>query len=375
MVESATTTGGQRSLWALACIVVIVAGLRAAAVILVPLALALFIAILSLPLLAFLRRHGVPVMVAVAATMLCDFAFLSLGLLLAMGSLGEVTENAPRYAAAMHEKLGYTVEWWTQKGVPINDWLPNLTLGPQAVMGVLGSTLLKVGNLLSQGLLVLLTMFFLLLGALELPARLTAASSGWLNRPLLERLVLEVRRYLAIKTLIAAALGLLAAAWAYLMGLDFVLALGLLAFACHFIPNVGALLAALPAMALAFVAFDLPRALLVGLGYTALGLVLGNLVEPVLMGRRLRLSSLVVFVSLIFWGWVWGPVGMLLSVPLTMSLKILSEHSDGFGWVATLLDSEVPSLPGEVTVGLEPSATRQARDTPLAEPVDEVVTR
>jgi AI-2 transport protein TqsA len=65
--------------------------------------------------------------------------------------------------------------------------------------------------------------------------------------------------------------------------------------------------------------------------------VVGNMLEPRLMGRRLGLSTLVVFLSLLFWGWVWGPIGMLLSVPLTVVLKILLEHSTDFRWLAVLL--------------------------------------
>jgi predicted PurR-regulated permease PerM len=94
-----------------------------------------------------------------------------------------------------------------------------------------------------------------------------------------------------------------------------------------------------PAVLLAIAQLGLGPALLIALGYLVVNTILGNIVEPALMGRAVGLSTLVVFVSLVFWGWVWGPVGMLLSVPLTMIVKIFLENSDDLRWMAVLLDS------------------------------------
>jgi predicted PurR-regulated permease PerM len=107
----------------------------------------------------------------------------------------------------------------------------------------------------------------------------------------------------------------------------------------NYIPNIGSIIAAVPAVLLALVQLGLGPALLVGLGYLVVNTLLGNIVEPNLMGRAVGLSTLVVFLSLVFWGWVWGPVGMLLSVPLTMMIKIALESSDDLKWVALIIDS------------------------------------
>ncbi len=125
----------------------------------------------------------------------------------------------------------------------------------------------------------------------------------------------------------------------HLLGLDFALVWGVVAFLLNYIPTIGSIIAAVPAVLLAAVQLGFGRAVLIAAGYVVVNTVLGNLVEPALMGRRLGLSTLVVFLSLVFWGWVWGPVGMLLSVPLTMVVKILLENTDDLRWVAVLLDS------------------------------------
>ena len=127
-------------------------------------------------------------------------------------------------------------------------------------------------------------------------------------------------------------------------------------------------------MLFAFVQYDPMKALVVGLGYLVIGTALGNLAEPALMGHRLGLSPLVVFVSLVFWGWLWGAVGMFLSVPLTMTVKILLEHAPGWGWLAALLDSgpragaERPEVDGALAADAPGRGSAVAAGRPRAMP-------
>jgi predicted PurR-regulated permease PerM len=153
----------------------------------------------------------------------------------------------------------------------------------------------------------------------------------------------EVQSYLLYKTLVSLATGLSVGIWVGLLGLDFPALWGFVAFALNYIPNIGSILAAVPAVGLALLQLGPGRALVVALGYVAINFWWGNLVEPALLGRRLQLSPLVVLVSLIFWGWVWGPIGMLLSVPLTMMLKIVLENSPGLRWLGALLAPKPPA--------------------------------
>jgi predicted PurR-regulated permease PerM len=128
--------------------------------------------------------------------------------------------------------------------------------------------------------------------------------------------------------------------WAF--GLDFYLLWGVLAFLLNYIPNIGSIIAAVPAMSLAVLQLGFPSAGAIGLGFMLINTIMGNVVEPRYMGRGLGLSTLVVFLSLIFWGWLLGTVGMLLSVPLTMILKIALENSSEGHWFSVLLSAEQP---------------------------------
>jgi predicted PurR-regulated permease PerM len=145
---------------------------------------------------------------------------------------------------------------------------------------------------------------------------------------------------LAIKTVASLGAGIVVAIWVWALGIDFPVIWGLLAFLLNFIPNLGSIIAAVPPVLLGYIQFGIGRALLVAAGFGLVNLVFGNVVEPKLMGRKLGLSTLVVFLSLIFWGWVWGPAGMLLSVPITMVVKIALESNPSTRWISILLDSE-----------------------------------
>jgi predicted PurR-regulated permease PerM len=331
-----------RLLYGLAAGTLLVAGLRFAAPVLVPIALALFLAILSAPLFQGLLARHVPPTLAIALTLAVLCAAIALFGLLLLGTLGEVREVGPHYATALKERIAYTVDWWQQKGIAVVDWIPVRFRGAESLAELAGGTLAGVARLLSETTIVLLTLCFLLHEAVVLPGkldRLPPAVRGTIRH--LATVSRELQRYLAIKTLMSLVIGLAAGLWVAFLGVDFAVLCGMLAFAFHFVPNVGAVLAAAPAMLVAFVQYDPSKAFAVAAGYLVIGLGLGNLLEPALLGRRLNLSPLAVFVSLVVWGWIWGPIGMFLSVPLTMALKILLDHSADWSWVARLLDGGV----------------------------------
>jgi predicted PurR-regulated permease PerM len=192
--------------------------------------------------------------------------------------------------------------------------------------------------------LVFLIMAFMLSEATVFPDKLhyiTGDSSTDEDR--MAKVVKEVQTYLGIKTVISLATGLLLGGWSYFMGLDFPVLLGLIAFLLNYVPTVGSIIAALPALLLSIILVGTAaHAILVTLGYVVVNTVFGNILEPNLMGRRLGLSTLVVILSLLFWGWAWGPLGALLSVPLTVIVKIWLENTTDLRWVAVLLDKAPP---------------------------------
>jgi AI-2 transport protein TqsA len=343
---TADSPSGRQATWILAGagVVVIIAGLRAAAPLILPFLVAVFLAAISFPLLQRLEQLRVPRVVAVLAAVIANLLVLAVAVAVMGTALTQFTAASPRYQVRLQALAATALEWLRDQGFEIHPSEYLRLVNPGAILDLVGAGLAAATAVLSNLLVVLLTLAFILLEASGLPRKLQAAFASdpstleWLGG-----IIREVQRYLLLKTAVSLATGALIWAWLALLGIDFALVWGLVAFALNYIPNIGSILAAVPAVLLSMVQFDVGRAFLVTLGYLVVNLVLGNIVEPYLMGRRLGLSTLVVFLSLIFWGWVWGPVGMLLSVPLTMIAKIMLERTESLGWLAVLLDSGPPA--------------------------------
>ncbi|HEY5644549.1 MAG TPA: AI-2E family transporter, partial [Pseudomonadales bacterium] len=155
--------------------------------------------------------------------------------------------------------------------------------------------------------------------------------------PQFARFGANVNRYIAIKTSTSLATGALVSLSLLLIGVDFPILWGLVAFLLNYVPNIGSFIAAVPALLLALIQLGPGYAAAATGCYLAINIVMGNVVEPRYMGRGLGLSTLVVFLSLVVWGWLLGPVGMFLSVPLTMTAKIALESNPNSQWLALLL--------------------------------------
>jgi len=223
------------------------------------------------------------------------------------------------------------------------------------VLTVVTGTLRGVAAVLSNSLLVVLAVVFILTEAACFPAKIEAAFGAGNSSARFAKMRSEVQRYLGLKTLISLTTGSLVAAAMAIIGVDFPLVWGLLAFLLNYIPALGSILAALPPLLLAIVQPELGfgSVLAVGIVFLSINIGLGNFLEPYVMGRGLGMSPLVVFLSLIFWGWVWGPVGMLVSVPITMITKIMLENSEDLRWVAVLLGPS-PKSKGARSGGTSP---------------------
>lgn len=341
---------GLRFLLSAACLVIVVAGLRGAAAILVPFALALFVAVASLPVLNLLRRRGVPTGAAILFVVLLDAAALFLfGWLVSVASL-EIRDQLPLYVVRLQILEDSFASWSAGRGLPVgvSPIGDMLDLAPERIIGIGLGILRGATDLLTTIFLVTLIFIFILFEASSFPRKLHAiiGERGDLARS--GKIVREIQHYLGIKTLISMATGLTLGVVTWGLGLDFPLLWGLLAFILNFIPNVGSIIAALPAILVALLQLGPGMALLVTAVYIGVNALFGNFLEPMLVGRQLGISTLVVVLSLLFWGWLWGPIGMFLSVPLTMAVKIGLENSHEFRWVASLMNAEAPTGPDEV---------------------------
>jgi len=335
---------GARFLLVLASAAVVVAALRAGAPILLPFFLALFIAILSLPMMLWLQQRGVPTPLAILLAVLLDLSVFAGIVLLASQSVADFQLRLPIYAERLQGLADSWVESLQARGLPAAEYYSGTLFSASAIMDFVGGFLSRVATFVSNAFLVLLILVFMLAEASIFPQKfrvLLGEEEGEIGR--FAKITREVLEYLVIKTLVSLATGVLIGGWAWLMGLDFPILLGLIGFVLNYVPTIGSVIAAAPGVLLALIQFDgFGAAIVVALGYLAINVSFGNLLEPQLLGRRLGLSPLVVLLSLLFWAWAWGPVGALLAVPLTMVVKIMLEHTQDLRWMAVLLDRDAP---------------------------------
>lgn len=339
---SATTGRNTRTVLTLAAVIIVIYGLQMAKALLVPFLVAVFLALITVRPMLFMQSKRVPAVLA--ALVVVSFMMLILSLLgtLVGRSIAEFTAAIPSYQERLNlivaDVLNFAVEH-LKLDPAIRDL--NDIVDPGFAMGLVATLLNGLRSVLTNVFLIFFTMVFILLEASTVKTKFEAsfgASAAAFERP--RAFLVNLGRYLGIKTLVSVATGFLAWLLTWAIGLDFPLLWGMLAFLLNYVPTIGSIIAAVPAILLALVQLGPGEALAVLTGFVAINVLFGNLIEPRLMGYGVGISPLVVFVGLIFWGWVFGPVGMLLSVPLTMTLKLALENDEDTRWIAIFLGSE-----------------------------------
>lgn len=307
--------------------------------IVIPILLATLIAI-SLSKILDLTEKGLPYWAAVG---LACFAAVAV-----VGALGFLTTRAATdFALAFSQYRGD----FDQLQFEAASWLWSLGLGIPATaveqfdpselargLAVPGLTLAL--SVVSAGSLVLLITVFLVVETGSISKKLKGTDHlGRLNVQALKTAGRDVQRYLLIKTVTSAATGLLVAALTSVVGLGHSLLFGLIAFILNYVPSVGSILASVPAIALSLLTLGWLPTLGLAAGYFMINLLIGIVIEPRWAGQATDLSPSVVVLSMVFWGFVLGPIGALLSVPLTIIVRMTAAQSTEWSWLAMLLSS------------------------------------
>ena len=325
-----------------AAVVVIVFGMQAAKVLLVPFLLAVFLALITVRPMLWLQQRRVP---SVAAALLIVTAMM---LILAVvggivgTSIADFTAALPTYQERLDAIVQGTIELvagFLDDDAPLTD-IGSL-IDPGWAMRQAASILNALQDVLSNTFLILFTMVFILLEASSMGVKVHAAfgrSAESFERP--RQFLHKLGRYMGIKTVVSMATGLSASLLTMWIGLDFPLLWGMLAFLFNYVPAIGSIIAAVPAILMALVQLGVGDAGTTALGFMAINILFGNVIEPRLMGYGVGISPLIVFTGLVLWGWIFGPVGMLLSVPLTMTVKMALEADERTRWLAILIGSE-----------------------------------
>lgn len=332
-----------RSMIVLAATVIVFAGVKAAASIIIPFLLSLFIAIILMPLLHFLMDKRIPSALAMLLIVgLLVAGFILFGVIVGH-ALNDFIANLPVYEENIRGRLTGVFDWLEAKGFELPEKNLLQLLDPGWIFGYMTGALKGFGSILTNGFVILLTTVFMMLEGVTFRDKI-----GFIDRlnhsggqAHLNEILQKINHYMALKALISVGTGVLVLLLLTFFGLDFAVLWAVVAFLLNFIPNIGSIMAAVPAVMLAMVQLDFLSALWIAVGYVVINTLVGSVIEPKVMGRGLDLSTLVVFLSLIFWGWLLGPVGMLLSIPLTIMVKIIFDADESTRWIAVMLGERV----------------------------------
>lgn len=328
-----------RTILVMAALVVIIAGMKQAASLIVPFLLSVFIAVLCFPMMLSLQKKGFGQSASLFLVIVLVFV---IGLAIAMligSSVDDFSRNLPVYQIRITQQWQTLIQWMAIQNIVLPADYLNTNLDPKAAMRMVASILSGFGNVLANSFLIFLTVIFILLEGATFSKKIEAISGGDQDSDFSAVFTEKLRMYMSIKTWMSAATGILVAIWLWLLGVDYPALWGVLAFMLNYVPNIGSIIAAVPAVLLALIQVGTGTAFLVMAGYMVINIVMGNVIEPKYMGKGLGLSALVVFLSLIFWGWVLGTAGMLLSVPLTVAVKLALDSKKESQWLGTLLGS------------------------------------
>jgi len=354
--------GGNNVLLSLACVVVILAGLKMASQICIPIAMGVFLGVLSLPILNFLNHKcKMPRNLAVLSTVVIDLLMIGTMIYVVSGVIPEVQRNAPKYAEKLKGRASeYSIaidqhlekmERWTKLGnndegalrsIPTFKEMFNRYWDTERFVALIGQTDIvgRFTSLASKTVFVIILMSFFLAESRRFALNVDEVLRQ--RGPDLRRFQnssKDIQNYLLLKSAVSFGTGLLAWGGCTLMNVEFALLWGLVAFVLNFIPVIGSIVAGIPPVLLALIMQGFWPAVIVLSIYLAINMTLGNVLEPKLLGDSFGISTIVVILSVLTWGFIWGGAGMFLAVPLTMMVKVILDNTPELRWISTLISS------------------------------------
>jgi predicted PurR-regulated permease PerM len=331
-----------KTILTLSGLIIIFAGLKVADKIIIPFFLSMFISLISFPLLTFFKSKNINNPASVTLVLITIMT-VSLSIAALIGtSLNSFRKSLPDYKEKIYGEIDKVLILAEKYDINISSEILYDYVDPTFIMQSVANTISAFGNVLTNYFLILFIVMFTLLEAAGFSNKLKMAFNNTdQSIATFHRFSENMNKYLTIKTFISMITGLLVYISLSLINLDHAIMWGLIAFFLNYIPNIGSIIASIPAIIIALIQLNFYYALLVALIYLVINVVMGSIIEPRYLGKELGLSTLIIFLSLVFWGWLLGPVGMLLSVPLTMVVKIWLESNDDSKWIAVMLGSGV----------------------------------
>ncbi len=330
-------------LYTLASLIVIIAGFIYAKALLSQVLLALFISMICAQPVKWLEKKKVPNAVAVVIVFVFIIG-LFFGLSQIIGSsLSSFTENLPKYEKNINDMTGSLIVFLQNRGINLSSEQMMQIVDPSKIITVTVDLLGKLGNVMGNAFTIFFMVLFLLLEIDSIPVKVNAIMKDKKSNrtaSFITTIVKSIRHYLNIKTQVSLLTGISIWIGLLILGVDYAIIWGLIAFLLNYIPNIGSIIAAIPAVLFALIQLGFGGALWTLGIYITVNMVIGNVIEPKITSSGMGLSTFIVFLGLLFWGMILGTVGMFLSVPLTMTIKIITQQNPETKWIAIFLGTQ-----------------------------------
>lgn len=322
----------------IAAMIIVIAGVIYAKSIITPFLMAIFISIICAQPISWLESKKIPRWIALITVLLGMVILISGFGFVIGGTISSFSGNLSQYQSTLTDISNSFIQQLNDYGLTIPQDQFSRLIQPTKILEYTASILNTVFNMMGNTFLIFLIIVFMLLeyGSFSIKARAIRNESNT-SISYFSTILKNIRQYLAIKTFLCLATGVLVYLSLLIIGVDYPLLWALIAGLMNYIPNIGSIIATIPTFVFALVQLGIGGALWTLGASLLIHNVLGNFIEPRIMGRGLGLSTLVVFLSLLFWGFVLGLVGMFLSVPITMTIKIILEQNEKTQWIAILL--------------------------------------
>ena len=332
-----------RALVSVAAVIVIIAGIAAAKSILVPFFFAVFIAVIAAGIYLRLQKIGIPSWLSIVVIGIASIGFFVALVVLVFTSIDQFRAVLPEYSEQFQGYRDGVISQFNNWGIEIPVSSTDEVFNFDSAMQIVLSLLSSFGNILGYVVLVLAMVIFIFMEVAVFPRKVKAAFGETGNvLGFIGEVNHAIEQYFFIKTISNALSGIIVALWMMLFGVEFALFWGMMTFLLNYIPYFGAILSAVPAIVLGLLSGGLVTAGAMAFIFIAMSFFFGNYFEPKLLGQSVNLSILFIFLAMLFWGWILGPVGMIFAVPLTAALKIVLEMNDRTRWMGILLAAGPP---------------------------------
>ncbi len=321
----------------LASVIIVLAGIKSATAIIIPFLLSIFIAIILSPSYNYFNKKGVPNGISLTIVISIFVVFLVSVAKLIGTSAQEFSSNIGIYELQLSSTFHKLTEFAISMGIELPEDEISGFINPKQIMLFSSGVVQGIGSLFTNGFVILLSVVFMLLESKHFASKISYAFNDNIVIKNIEEILSKIKRYMVLKAMISLFTGFVIWIALLIIGTDYAFLWAVLAFMLNFIPNIGSIIAAVPAVLLTLIQLGSFSALIVSALYVGVNVIIGSVVEPKIMGRGLGLSTLVVFLSLLFWGWLLGIVGMLLSIPLTIMAKIILDENENTRWISVLL--------------------------------------